>query len=625
MDLIGEAKIEIAKFVSKQLNVDMSEVLKNITYPPREDFGDLSIPLPSIIKGNIKEKAKMLEGYAGDLISSTNVVNIYLNSTLNVKNLFIKLFTNFDEEYGFEKIDKKKRIIVEHTSANPIHPLHIGHLRNTILGDSLSRALKLRGHEVNVRFYVNDTGRQVAVLILGLKLLGFPEPDPNLKKDLWLGLIYAMTNVIIEIKKLREEVKKVSELEYKEKIKQLDEMVAVANELRSRNQALFDKLIDEINKIEDVEIEIGKIIKEYEKGETELKNIIRKYVKIALDGFMETLGRLNIGFDNFDFESDLLWEKKVNEVLDKLLVLPSKINYKGVPAIDLQNSLDSDIREKLRIPKGLEIPPLVLTRSDGTTLYTVRDIAYSLYKFNQFNADIVINVIAEEQYIPQIQLRGALHLLGYSNLAENLVHYSYGMVNIQGFRLSGRLGRILTIDEIYERLLDIVKMKLKEKGGVMDNADEIANAALRYTILSVSANKPLSFDLNRIVNFEQNSGPYLQYTYARAFNILQKSTDTLSIDKVDFSDIIDEKRKILVHIAKFPEVFKKSVDEMRLEDLVSFLRELADTFNSWYDKERVLQENDLGRRIARLYLVKGVATVLKNGLKVLGIKVLSRM
>ncbi|TRM74865.1 arginine--tRNA ligase [Sulfolobus sp. E5] len=422
-----------------------------------------------------------------------------------------------------------------------------------------------------------------------------------------------------------EEIKKVSEVEYKEKIRQLDEMVTVANELRNRNQALFDKLIDEINKIDDVETEIGKIIKEYEKGETELKSIIRKYVKVALDGFMETLSKLNISFDNFDFESDLLWENKVNEVLDKLIVLPSRINYKGVPAIDLQNSLDSDVRERLRIPKGLEIPPLVLTRSDGTTLYTVRDIAYSLYKFNQFNADIVINVIAEEQYIPQIQLRGALHLLGYSNLAENLVHYSYGMVNIQGFRLSGRLGRILTIDEIYERLLDIVKMKLKEKGGVMDNADEIANAALRYAILSVSANKPLSFDLNRIVNFEQNSGPYLQYTYARAFNILQKSTDTLSIDKVDFTDIIDEKRKILVHIVKFPEVFKKSVDEMRLEDLVSFLRELADTFNSWYDKERVLQENNLGRRIARLYLVKGVATVLKNGLKVLGIKVLSRM
>ncbi|TRM80655.1 arginine--tRNA ligase, partial [Sulfolobus sp. F3] len=293
--------------------------------------------------------------------------------------------------------------------------------------------------------------------------------------------------------------------------------------------------------IDDVETEIGKIIKEYEKGETELKSIIRKYVKVALDGFMETVSKLNISFDNFDFESDLLWENKVNEVLDKLIVLPSRINYKGVPAIDLQNSLDSDVRERLRIPKGLEIPPLVLTRSDGTTLYTVRDIAYSLYKFNQFNADIVINVIAEEQYIPQIQLRGALHLLGYSNLAENLVHYSYGMVNIQGFRLSGRLGRILTIDEIYERLLDIVKMKLKEKGGVMDNADEIANAALRYAILSVSANKPLSFDLNRIVNFEQNSGPYLQYTYARAFNILQKSTDTLSIDKVDFTDIIDEK------------------------------------------------------------------------------------
>jgi|BEDMetMinimDraft_2_1075160.scaffolds.fasta_scaffold01780_6 arginyl-tRNA synthetase len=625
VDILGEAKRELSTFISSTLGVSEEQVLKNITYPPRDELGDLSIPLPSILKGNIKEKSNVLSNYKGDLIEATEVIGIYLNARLNVKNLFIRLFSNLDENYGFEKTDKPKRIIVEHTSANPIHPLHVGHLRNAILGDAIARILKARGNEVNVRFYVNDTGRQVAVLIYGLKLLGFPQPDPQIKKDLWLGIIYAMTNVIVEIRKLRDELKNVSESEYREKIKTLDELVAIASELRSKNETLFDKLADAINSQENPDLEINKIIKEYEEGKGELRNIIRSYINYALEGFKETLSKLNITFDNFDFESDLLWNGMANKILEALLKSPARITYKGVAALDLENSLNSETRAKLRIPQGLEIPPLVLMRSDGTTLYTVRDVAYTIYKFNQFNADLVINVIAEEQYIPQIQLRGALHLIGYTKFAENLIHYSYGMVNIQGFRMSGRLGRIVTIDEIYEKLIDIIKAKLREKSGLIENAYDIANAALRYVILSVSANKPLSFDLKRIVDFEQNSGPYLQYTYARAYNILAKSTDILSIDKVDFNDLISEKRRILILIAKFPEVFKNAADNLRLEDLVSYLRELSDTFNSWYDKERVLQEQNVGKRILRLYLVKGVATVLKNGLNVLGIRSLNRM
>ncbi|WP_338601472.1 arginine--tRNA ligase [Sulfolobus tengchongensis] len=626
MDIIGRAKKELAEYVATQLSLSEEEVFKNITYPPREELGDLSIALPSIVKGgNVFDKAKALQEYKGNLIEKIEVVGIYLNARLNLKNLFIAIFSNLNDDYGLEKVDRPKRIIVEHTSANPIHPLHIGHLRNTILGDALARALKARGHLVNIRFYVNDTGRQVAVLIYGLKILGFPEPDPDIKKDLWLGTIYAMTNVILEIRKLREELKKASESEYREKIKKLDELVATANELRSRNETLFDKLADAINAEEDPEKKIGEIIKNYEEGEDQLKNIIRKYIRYALEGFNETLSKLNITFDNFDYESDLLWSGMVDSVLESLLKSPAKITYKGVAALDLESFLDDDSRSKLKIPKGLEIPPLVLMRSDGTTLYTVRDIAYTIYKFNQFNADIVINVIAEEQYIPQIQLRGALKLIGYSSFAENLIHYSYGMVNIQGLRMSGRLGKIITIDEIYEKLDSIVRNKLKEKGGNMENINDIANAALRYAILSVSANKPLSFELNRITNFDQNSGPYLQYTYARAVNILAKATEPLSINNVDFSDIVREKKKILLLISRFPEVFKTSADNLRLEDLVAYLRELSDVFNSWYDKERILQEQDMGKRMLRLHLVKGVATVLRNGLNILGIKSLSRM
>ncbi|ACP38111.1 arginine--tRNA ligase [Saccharolobus islandicus] len=625
MDIIGRAKKELAEYVAAQLGISEEEVFKNITYPPREELGDLSLALPSLIKRNINEKAKLLQEYKGELIERIEVAGIYLNARLNLRNLFVSIFSKLDDSYGLEKIEKPKRIVVEHTSANPIHPLHIGHLRNTILGDALARALKARGHSVNVRFYVNDTGRQVAVLIYGLKLLGFPDPEPNVKKDLWLGIIYAMTNVILEIRKLREELKKLSESEYREKVRELDELIVIANDLRNRNEVLFDKLADAINAKEEPEKEIGEIIKKYEEGNDELKGIIRKYISYALEGFSETLSKLNIRFDNFDYESDLLWENMVNEVLKALLSSSAKIPYKGVIALDLDSFLGDEARSKLRIPKGLKIPPLVLMRSDGTTLYTVRDIAYTIFKFNQFNADFVINVIAEEQYIPQIQLRGALELLGYSRFAENLLHYSYGMVNIQGLRMSGRLGKIITIDEIYEKLDNIVRNKLKEKGGNMENIDDIANAALRYAILSVSANKPLSFDLNRITSFEQNSGPYLQYTYARAANILAKSTENLSMDKVDFSDLVGDKRNILILIAKFPEVFKNAVDNLRLEDLVAFLRELSDIFNSWYDKERVLQEQDPRKRMLRLYIVKGVSVVLKNGLSVLGIRSLERM
>ncbi|MEM0015671.1 MAG: arginine--tRNA ligase [Saccharolobus sp.] len=623
MDLIAEAKKELANFVGSKLSVDVKDILKNITYPPREELGDLSIALPSI-KVN-EERAKAIGEYKGELIEQIGIVGIYLNARLNVKNLFVKIFTNLDENYGLEKVDNPKRIIIEHTSANPIHPLHIGHLRNTILGDSLARILRARGHEVNVRFYVNDTGKQAAVLIYGLKLLGFPTPDPTVKKDLWLGMIYAMTNVILEIRKLTEELKNVSDEKYREKIKARDDLILIANDLRSKNENLFDKLAEEISKQENPEAEISKIIKEYEEGKGELKEIIRRYINYALEGFKETLAKLDISFDNFDFESDLLWSGLVNKTLKLLLESRARIKYKGVEALDIENFLGDDRRLRLRIPKGLEIPPLVLIRSDGTTLYTVRDIAYTIYKFNQFNADLVINVIAEEQYIPQIQLRGALDLIGYSKFAENLIHYSYGMVNIQGLRMSGRLGKIITIDEIYDRLYVIVKNKLKEKSGIMENINDIANSALRYAMLSVSANKPISFDLNRIVNFEQNSGPYLQYTYARSYNILAKSVDELSIDKVDFSDLVDEKRKILVLIAKFPEIFKNSADDMRLEDLVAYLRDLADVFNRWYDKERILQEQDIGKRILRIYLVKGVGIVLRNGLKILGIKPLSKM
>ena len=622
MNPIKEAKREFAKLLSNRLSLPEDIVYENIEYPPKEHMGDLSVPLPAITRD--KEKLNISYFPSGKLIKDIKRTGIYVNAFLNEKELFLLIFSNLPEDYGIEKTDSPKRIVVEHTSANPIHPLHVGHLRNAILGDAISRMLKARGHQVNTRFYVNDAGRQVAILALGYILLGEPEPPKDIKIDQWIGAIYAITNILIEINQLKKELNPEKEDEYREKLRKLDELVSLAGRQREKFPGIFDKIADEIAKIEDIEAKIQYIIRSYEnKEDDKIVNTIRKLVNWTLEGFKESLKALNISFDNFDYESDLLWSKRVENIIKLATSSEFAKQHKGTLALSLE--IDPEVRKKLNIPLGLELPPLVLVRSDGTSLYTTRDIAYTLFKFETFSADKVINVIAEQQSVPQMQLRASLYLLGFKNIAENLIHYSYGMVNLQGIKMSGRLGRFVSWDEIIDEVKEVAESKIKEKGGDPNVLMDIVNSAIRYAILSVSANKPVSFNIKNIVDFEQNSGPYLQYTYARAYNILSKSTEKLDINKVDFGDIVNDKRKLLLLIAKFPEVASKAIDELRPEDLLAFLRNLADTFNRWYNFERVLQEPNEGKRMARLYIVKGVERVLYNGLNLVGIKPLQKM
>lgn len=622
MNPIKEVKLEFAKLLSEKLGIKEDKIYENIEYPPKDEMGDVSLPLPTVTKD--KEKLTISGFPSGKFIKEVKKTGIYVNGIINERELFLFIFSNLLDEYGIEKAQASKRIVVEHTSANPIHPLHVGHLRNAILGDAISKMLKARGHEVNRRFYVNDAGRQVAILTLGYLLLGEPEPPRDEKIDHWIGSIYAITNILIEINELKRSLDTTKEEEYKEKIRKLDELVSLAGKQREKYPELFDKLAEELGKIEDVEAKIQEIIRKYETHSDEkIVQVIRKLVNWTLEGFKESLRVLGIDFDNFDYESDLLWTKRVDEILKLAINSEFTKQHKGTLAMSLD--VDNEVRRKLNIPIGLELPPLVLVRSDGTSLYTTRDMAYSLFKFETFSADRVINVIAEQQSVPQMQLRASLYLLGFKNIAENLIHYSYGMVNLQGIKMSGRLGRFISLDEIIEEVRKVAESKVREKGGNMNNILDIVNSAIRYVILSVSANKPVSFNIKNVVDFEQNSGPYLQYTYARAYNILSKSNESLDVKNVDFGDLVEDKRKLLLLIAKFPEVSSKAIDELRPEDLLGFLRNIADTFNRWYNFERVLQEPDEKKRMIRLFIVKGVERVLYNGLTLVGIKPLQKM
>ncbi len=622
VNVARKAVEEFAEIVSQVTGVSKEIVIQNVSFSHRDEFGDLSIALPSLGIKDVNPLPNELKGRK--YISVIKKERIYYNALLNEKEIFKELFFNLDSSFEVEKAERRTKVIVEHTSANPIHPLHIGHLRNAVLGDIIARMLKCRGHEVNTRFYVNDAGRQVAILVYGYLKLGKPNPPQDVKIDTWIGNIYSMTNVIFEIREIREKLNTANDEERQELTRRLDELVSAAAKLAEKDKESFYRLADAINADPNPEEEIAEIIRKYEtKSDEEIVKTVRTLVNYALQGFKESLQKLGISFDAFDYESDLLWSGMVSKVISEALASEFRIKYKDAVALNV-NSLGPEERDRLKIPRGIELPPLILMRSDGTTLYTTRDVAYSLFKFS-LGYDRVINVIAEQQSVPQMQLRAALHLLGHSREAENLIHYSYAMVTLQGVRMSGRLGRYVSFDEVYSLVEKEVEKVIEQKGGNKDAIADIVNAAIRYAIASVSANKQLSFNVSAVVDLDQNSGPYLQYTYARAYNILEKATEKPNVDEADLDYIKGDIRKLLIELAKFPEVAKKACDELRPEDLVSYLRGVADLFNKLYNYERVLQEPDKGKRTTKLFIVKGVERVLHNGLTILGIKPLKRM
>jgi arginyl-tRNA synthetase len=622
MSVIEDAIQEFVEIVTRVTGTDASKVAQEVTFSNREEFGDLSVALPSLGVKDVQALPENLQGKK--FVRLVKKEKVYYNAYLDEKEIFKSLFQNLSEFYGITKVDNPKYIIVEHTSANPIHPLHIGHMRNAILGDIISRMLSCRGHKVERRFYVNDAGRQVAILTYGYIKLNKPDPPVGVKADSWLGFIYSVTNIVLEIRKIKGELNSADESRRAELIKRLDELVAAAANLESRDRETFYRLVDAINSDPDPEKSIADIVRKYESGtDKEIVSIVRKLVDLALKGFQESLDKLSVKFDGFDYESDLLWRGEVQKVIEEMMSSPYRITYKDTLALEV-NVQDERVRDALEIPKGLELPPLVIMRSDGTSLYTTRDVAYTLYKFSR-GAEVVINVIAEQQSVPQMQLRAALYLLGHKREAENLFHYSYAMVSLQGSKMSGRLGKYVSLDEVYELVKASVEQKINEKGGNREVIPEITSGAIRYAIASVSANKQLNFNVKTVTDFEQNSGPYLQYTYARAYNILDKANEEPSVSEADPNYIKGDWRKLLILIAKFPVVMKKACDELRPEDLVAYLREVADVFNKVYNYERVLQEPDRGKRFTKLLIVKGVERVLHNGLSVLGITPLKRM
>ena len=611
--------------------------------PPSLEFGQLASSLCFELAKKIGEKPLVLAEQLIDALDKSSLSLVekvvpagggYINFHVNFAKfsaLTLESVRHGDTDYGFVKTDKPSKIIVEHTSVNPIHPIHIGQARNPMLGDAIARMLKSRGHTVYRHYYVDDVGRQTAVIAYGYKKLG--KPKPKEKPDHFIGRIYTITSCLIEINRLKKELERAKAVSATEEIvkinKELDEWVSIAAELKEKFPELFENLLRKISEDENPEDMVNELNRAYEAGDERAKNLVREVSELCLEGFKETLSRVGVFYDSWDWESELVWSKQVENVLNKLRKTPYIFALGSVLEFDAEKvAREFGLKRKLGLREDHEIPSLTLVRADGTTLYTTRDIAYTLWKFKK--AEKVINVVGMEQTLAQLQLKIALYALGYGNLADNVVHFAYNLVTLPGYKMSSRRGRYITLDEVIDESIKRAYEEVSKRSPHLSEEEkkDIANfvgiGAVRYALVEVAPSKPVVFTWDRVLNFERNSAPYIQYSHARACSILRKAARK---PENPAYELLKEKleHEIVLALASFPDTFTEATEFLKPNVIADFANALADKFNTFYNALPVIKAEPKELSDARLALVDAVRIVLRNALNLIGVVAPERM
>jgi arginyl-tRNA synthetase len=641
----AEFRQECQAALSQALKTALPEVTVDalpMGKPSNPNFGQLASSVSFELAKKLKQKpadlaaqlAKAVDSSQFKLIGKVEPAGGYVNFHVNwakFSALTIESIKQLDKEYGFVKTDAPAKIVVEHTSVNPLHPIHIGQARNPMIGDALARILRCRGHTVGTHYYIDDVGRQSSVIAYGYQKLG--KPKPTEKIDHFIGKIYTITACLVELKKLKRQLdlaKAVEPTEETAKVtKELDEWMGIAAELEEKHPDLFKALLEKIGDDPNPEEAIGKLNRAYEDGEPNAKALIREVSDLCLDGFRQTQARVAVFYDSWDWESDFVWSGQVTEVMQKLEASGFVYSEGGVLEFDADKVIQTlDLRKKLGLRDEQEVPPLTLVRADGTTLYTTRDVAYTLWKFTQ--AEKAINVIGMEQSLAQLQLKVALYALGYGKQAENFVHFAYNLVSLPGYKMSSRRGHYITFDQVLDEAVERAFQEVSKRSPQLTEEEKrniasfVGIGAVRYALVDVDPGKPVLFTWDRVLNFETNSAPYVQYTHARACSILRKAAKTPTApDYGCLSELLEH--ELILSLAKFPDAFIECAEYLKPNMMADYSNALADKFNSFYNAYPVIKANSPQLMDARLALTDAIRTVLSNALNLIGVTAPEKM
>lgn len=585
---------EISALISNNLNWGSLADELQFQATRKEFAGDITLlafPLVKLSKSNPQDTADQL-GHAllatSPIVKGYNVVKGFLN--LEIKDRFwTELFYEaFSEKssYGFAKSNSGKKKMVEFSSPNTNKPLHLGHLRNIFLGDSISRIFSAAGHSVKKVQIINDRGIHICKSMLAWIKFGEGETPQSsgLKGDHLVGKYY----VIFDQK-------------YKEEIQKL-----VAEGLDEEKAKLEAPIL----------LEAREMLIKWESGDKEVRTLWEKMNQWVYDGFEQTYHQIGTSFDKLYYESDTYLIGK-----EKVLQCEDQSNFFRKEDQSLWVNLEAE-----------QLDPKLLLRGDGTSVYMTQDIGTAILREEEFHCDEYYYVVGNEQDYHFKLLKLILKKMGFS-WADGISHLSYGMVDLPSGKMKSREGTVVDADDIMREMESTAAQTAKELGKI-DELEEsereklfqmIGLGALKYFILKVDPKKNMLFNPEESVDFNGNTGPFIQYTHARIQSIL-KRVDSSNSEPTQHIELEEEDRTVIKSISLFPQIIQEAADQKSPAHLANYLYALVKDFNHFYQNTTPLirEENTL-RKDFRLKLCELTAEVISKGMSLLGIQVPDRM
>ncbi len=567
-----EFKQIIAKSISEVVNIDKQELENYIEIPKDTSNGDYAFPCfrlakelkkaPQIIANDIKEKIQIDE----TIVEKVEVVGGYLNFYISQKQIVEEVLKEIavKEQYGKSEIGKGKNIIIDYSAPNIAKPFHIGHLRSTVIGGALYNIYKYLGYNTIGINHLGDYGTQFGKLIEGYKLWG---KEYNIEDD----PINELTKIYIRINQVCKEDENVLE-----------------------QCRMNFKLLEE--------------------GDQYCTQIWEKFRSLSLKEFQKVYDILGSHFDSWNGEA--FYSDKMSEVIQILEKTQKLVKSQGAKIIDLED-------------KGINTP-CIIQKSNGSTTYATRDLAGILYRARNYNFDKALYVVSYEQTLHFKQVFEVAKLLGIDDkYTKGLKHVPFGMVSLPTGKMSTREGNIVKLEELLTEAIERAKQIIEEKNADLENKDEVAKkvgvGAVIFNDLANSRIKDEVFDWNQILNFQGETGPYVQYTYVRTKSVLEKAQYIPTIEEIKFDKLLDESSKNIIKlIYNFEDILIQVTEKEEPSILSRYLIDLAKAFSNFYNDNKILVE-DKDIQNARIYLTYAVGKVLKIGSELLGIEMPDKM
>lgn len=540
--------------------------LIEISVPPKEEMGDYCLPCFRIKIDNLNnpnEKANyILEHLTFDknIILDAFVIGPYLNFNINKENLgkiVLEKIESLGDKFGSTNDGIGKSLLIEHTSINPNASPHIGRSRNSIIGDFLVHLYKFNGYEIDREYFINDIGKQIAMLLIAVKK-------------------YSDINSVT-----------------------FDEMLS-----------LYIKINDEAKENESIEKEVFKYLNELENGNDIVRNEFKSITDICVEGQKRIFDKMDIHWDTFTHESDFVFGHITKTILDK-------INEKGRLKEDENGRLYVDLTG-YNIPT--KTPVLVLTREDKTSLYPLRDIAYTIYKMNK-NKDVNLIVLGEDQKVYMEQISAVMDILGYTS--PKLISYSFVLLN--GDKMATREGKVVLLEDFIDATISKLKSNFNQRGTELSDNEylSLASSCIKYNMLNINRGKNINFNLDDATNFTGNSAIYILYNYVRIKSILKKDNF-----KKDYKNLIlktKTEEQIVKKLYDFEDAVKETVKTSESSIIAKYLNDLCGLFSKYYEETSILKEENSDLKNSRLLLLDSVRIVIENGTNILGIKTVDKL